>query len=108
MSTAVLGKRGAGLMHLSGQRDRTPDGEWGPIRCVLCEQVLPERHQGISSDCWVLISHAQSAGRPQFVLHLRDDIEHGMVLPMGSAGDYWRCDAPDVLVLSDLAPTVPA
>lgn len=91
--------RGAGLMHLTGQRDRTLDGEWGRIRCVLCEQVLPERAGGISSNCWVLLSHTRSAGRPTFVLHLRDDIEHPMVLPFGPAGDYWRCDAPQPIVI---------
>lgn len=88
-------------MHLAGQRERTADGDWASLRCVLCEQVLPERSRGISQDTWVLISHSRSAGRPIFQMELRDDMEHPLVLDLGPMG-YWRCDAPPTVLIENV------
>lgn len=87
-----LGPVRVGLRHLSGLRDRGPDGEWAGLRCVLCEQVLPERSRGISQDSWVLISDARSAGRPVFQLELRDDVLHDDPVALGPLL-YYRCDS---------------
>lgn len=78
--------RRAGLLHLTGLRD--PDGR---LRCLLCETVMPERHQGISQECVVAISDSRVGGRAVFHVELRDELAAESHVAFGPLL-YWRCD----------------